>query len=129
MTATLKFSAPAALPPGKYFGTLVSIGEGDGKFGPYLDWEFEVADPDGEAKQVSRRTSTKTGFGAVARVFVEAMLGRSVGHDEEVDLNGLIGRTVELDIGSNDNGYDTVTDARPIVPGGTVEATIDDIAF
>lgn len=129
MTATLKFSAPKALPPGKYIGSLVEIGEGDGKFGPYLDWEFEVADPDGEAKQVSRRTSTKTGFGAVARVFVEALLGRSVALEEEVDLNSLIGRTVELEIETNENGYDTVAGARAIVPGATVEATIDDIAF
>jgi hypothetical protein len=129
----LTFSAPKTLPPGRYPAILVDIGEGEGKFGDYLDWEFDVEDPDGEAKRVSRRTSTKTGFGAVARVFVEALLGRMVAFDEEVDLNGLIGRTVELDIETNDNGYDTVIGARPIAPDGTLdggaEATVDDVAF
>lgn len=124
---TMTFSAPAALPPGKYPATLVAIGEGEGKFGPYLDWEFEVADPDGNAKQVSRRTSTKTGNGAIARVLVEALLGRTVALDEEVDLDGLVGHTVELEVETNANGYDHIIDARPLVAGGTV--TADDIAF
>lgn len=124
---TMKFSAPAALPPGKYPATLVNIGEGEGKFGEYLDWEFEVTDPDGDTKLISRRTSTKTGVGAIARVFVEALLARSVQLDEEVDLDALIGKTCELEIEPNQNGYDSVVNATPIVPGGTV--TADDIAF
>ena len=119
MTA-LKFSAPAALPPGKYPATLVGIDEGEGKFGEYLDWQFEVTDPDGDTKPINRRTSTKTGAGSIARVIVEALLGRSVQLDEEVDLNGLIGQTLELEIETNANGYDTVVNATPLVPGGTV---------
>ena len=126
MTA-LKFIAPATLPPGKYSATLVNIAEGMGKFGDYLDWEFEVTDPDGDTKPINRRTSTKTGVGAIARVFVESLLGRSVWIDEEVELNSLIDQTCELEIEPNANGYDHIVNAMPIVPGGTV--TADDIAF
>ncbi len=123
--ATMKFSAPAALPPGTYPAPLINIGEG--KFGEYLDWEFEVTDPDGDTKPINRRTSTKTGTGSVARVIVEALLGRGVQLDEEVDLNALIGQALELEIETNANGYDTVVNATPIVPGGTV--TVDDVPF
>ncbi len=125
--ATMKFSAPAALPPGNYPATLINIGEGEGKFGEYLDWEFSVVDPDGHDKAISRRTSTKSGNGSIARTLIESLLGRSVKLDEEVDLNGLIGHELELDIEPNANGYDSVTNATAIVPGGTV--TADDIAF
>jgi len=124
---TMKFSAPAALPPGKYPAAIVNIGEGEGKFGDYLDWEFEVTDPDGDTKPISRRTSTKTGAGSIARVIVEALLGRGVQLDEEVDLNALIGHELELEIETNANGYDTVVNATPLVPDGTV--TADDLAF
>ena len=123
----LKFSAPATLPPGKYPATLTNLAEGEGKFGDYIDWTFEVNDADGDPKQVSRRTSTKTGLGSVARILVESLLGRSVALDEEVDLNGLIGKAVELEIETNANGYDSIINARPIVPGG--EVTVDSIAF
>ncbi len=129
MTA-LKFNAPAALPPGTYVVTLISLGEGVGKFGDYIDWTFEVNDPDGDATQVSRRTSTKTGHGSVARVFVESLLGRPVALDEEVDLDGLIGHTLNVAIETNANGYDHIVNATPIIPDGTVtDGVVDDIAF
>jgi len=126
MTA-LKFSAPQALPPGRYPASLVDIATGEGKFGDFLDWSFEVEDPDGRGKTISRRTSTKTGSGAIARVLVESILGRSVQLDEEVDLDALIGKVCELEVETNANGYDHVVNAMPIVPGGTV--TVDDMAF
>ena len=124
---TMKFSAPAALPPGTYPAMLADITEGEGKFGEYLDWEFQVTDPDGETKPINRRTSTKTGTGSVARVIVEALLGRGVQLDEEVDLDTLVGRALELEIETNVNGYDTVINATPLVPDGTV--TADDVPF
>jgi len=128
---TMKFSAPAALPPGRYPATLVDITEGEGgKFGPYIDWSFEVEDPDGRGKTISRRTSTKTGSGSIARVLVESMLGRSVELDEEVDLDALIGKVYELEVEPNQNGYDSVTNAHPIIPGGTMtREDVDEVAF
>lgn len=127
---TMKFSAPPTLPPGRYPATLLGIDEGDGKFGPYLDWEFSVTDPDGNDKSISRRTSTKSGSGSIARTLIESLLGRSVKLDEEVDLDGLVGHACTLEIETNANGYDHVVNAWPIIPGGTMTATdVDDIAF
>lgn len=125
---TMKFSAPKALPPGAYPAALLNLGEGEGKFGPFLDWTFELDDADGEATQVSRRTSTKTGPGSIARVLVEALLGRDVQLDEEVDLDGLMGRRAVLEIETNANGYDHIVNAMPGGPGGT-GVSVDDIAF
>ncbi len=127
---TMKFSAPQALPPGRYPASLVDIATGEGKFGDFLDWSFEVEDPDGRGKTISRRTSTKTGSGSIARVLVESMLGRSVELDEEVDLDALIGKVCELEVEPNQNGYDSVTNAHPIIPGGTMtREDVDEVAF
>lgn len=123
--ATMTFSAPAALPPGRYGAVLGNVVSGEGKFGPFLDWQFDVVDADGNQKQVSRRTSTKTGTGAIARVIVEALLGRSVRLDEEVDLDGLIGRELLLEIETNQNGYDSVANAFPAKGA----ADVDDLPF
>jgi|GEM_PF-4453709 len=123
MTA-LKFSTPKSLPPGRYPATLVDVSEGEGKFGPYLEWTFDALDPDGSPKQVSRRTSTKTGSGAIARVLVESLLARTVRVDEEVDPGGLIGKGLDIEIETNANGYDHVVNAWP---AGTSQS--DEVSF
>jgi len=122
---TMKFSAPPTLPPGRYPATLLGIDEGDGKFGPYLDWEFSVVDPDGQDKAISRRTSTKSGNGSIARTLIESLLGRSVKLDEEVDLDGLAGHACTLEIETNANGYDSVSNAFPA--GTAVAVDVDDL--
>lgn len=124
---TMKFSAPPTLPPGRYPATLLRIGEGEGKFGSYLDWEFTVADPDGNDKTISRRTSTKSGLGSIARVLIESLLGRSVELDEEVDIDSLVDRGCQLEIETNANGYDSVANAFPAGKAAAVD--VDEVAF
>lgn len=100
--------------PGGYDASLIGIEDGVGQYGPFYDWSFLVAGPDG-AVEVSRRTSAKFGPSTIARSFVEALLGRKIAKGEQVDLDSLIGNRCRVKVNTNDNGYSTIEDIAPFV--------------
>ncbi len=110
MTHTAIATDNEVVPPGDgYVGTLKSVTDGSGQFGPLYDWEFEVDGPDGPVV-VSRQTSMKFSPSAKAREFTSALLGREVVKGEKIDLDDLIGRRASLTIATNEKGWSTITD-------------------
>jgi hypothetical protein len=85
-----------ALPDGLYVGKVVEISELDTKFGPSLRFEFQLDDDDGSpsASRVSGMASLKAAMSPKAklRLWSEALLGRKLRPDEEINDQTLLGK-------------------------------------
>ncbi len=121
----LKFTASAngrnstdLLPDGPYDATLVKVEEARNADGSYLRWTFEVA-RHGEARTVTGVTGATLDSGEKARYWVEALVGRPLKDDEEVDLEKLYGRSCRLEITTvNKEGRDFNKIVRATKRGG-----------
>ena len=85
------------LPQGSYDSALVRIEEARNQDGSYLKWSFSVSHH-GEAKTVSGVTPMHLDPGSKARFWSEALLGRPLRDDEEIDLEKLYGRSCRLEL-------------------------------
>lgn len=94
----LKFRAEpskALVKPGLYPAALASIELREGTHGPFLVWKFDV-EHDGTTVPVSLPSSTKFTSGANGRKYAEAMLGRHLADEEELDLEELYGAPCQV---------------------------------
>jgi hypothetical protein len=113
----LKFRATsmkAALKPGLYPATLDEIECRNGANGEFLLWKF-IVDHGEQEVPVSAATSKRFSPQAKARQCAEALLGRPLGPDEDIDLEELYGygcqlvvTVAELDNGSTVNRIEKV---------------------
>jgi len=114
MSRTITAQDAEAVAPGTYYATLDSIGEGNGKFGDYFDWNFDVTGPAGIV-EVNRRTSQKMTPNSIARQFVEGLVGHPLAKGEAIDLDSLQGKQCKVAVTTNENGYSTIAAVYPII--------------
>jgi hypothetical protein len=88
---------PPSPPPGKYQARLIAIDEVPGQFDrPAWRWSYAVTDGEHTGKVAERLTGTDLKAGTKLVEHVEAMYGRALADDEEVDFLALVGQDVEL---------------------------------
>ena len=85
------------IPQGTYAAILQKIEEKRNTEGSYLLWTFGVSSQ-GEAKTVTGVTPMHLDPGSKARFWSEALLGRQLQENEEVDLEQLYGRTCRIEL-------------------------------
>lgn len=87
------FSPPA----GKYFTALIAIEETPGQFDRVAwRWSFAVTEGQHVNKVAERLTGTDLKAGTKLVEHVEALLGRELADDEEVDFLAFVGRKFEV---------------------------------
>ena len=118
----------APLPPGLYTATLESVDEREGRRGPYLLWRFTI-DYEGQEVLVTGFTSTSCDPWDPARQYVEALLGRPMAANEEIDPEALfgLGCQVVLTVVPRDAGG-TVNRVERVLPR-LENGTDEDIPF
>lgn len=125
----LKFRAEpskALVKAGLYPATLASIELREGVHGPFLVWKFDV-EANGDTVPVSLPSSTKFTSGANGRRYAEALLGRHLADEEELDLEELYGApcqvlvtVAKLDGGGSVNRIEKVLTGTPESSNGDV---------
>ncbi len=82
-----------------------------GQFGPALSWDF-TAYIDGDPQRVSRLTSPSTSIKGEGYKMLTGILGRQPEVGEDIQIEDLKGRRVEVFIMDNDKGWPQVTKVR-----------------
>jgi hypothetical protein len=90
-------NASSLLPEGTYTGTLKKVEEKSNADGGYLLWTFSISHH-GEAKTVSGVTGMSLDQGSKERFWVEALIGRPLKDQEEVDMERLYGRACRMEL-------------------------------
>jgi len=83
------------LPDGNYEASLTKVEETSNADGPYLKWIF-CLDSHGQMQNITGFTPLSLDQDTKTRFWVEALLGRQLKDDEEVDLERLYGRVCQL---------------------------------
>ena len=111
---------------GLYPAALASIELREGTHGPFLVWKFDV-EVNGDKVPVSLPSSTKFTSGANGRKYAEALLGRHLADEEELDLEELYGAPCQvlvtiakMDGGGTVNRIEKVLAAAPESSNGEV---------
>jgi hypothetical protein len=122
MTTLVEATDYDIVEPGTYDFVLVSVTRNDGgQYGRYVQWEGELAGPDGAPVLVSGRSSDKWGPTCKARRWLEAVTGKPMRKGVPVDLDSLGGFAcrVEVDIVEKDKGtYNRLVEVLPAHSGG-----------
>ena len=87
----------STIPQGTYDAALQKIEEKRNNEGSYLMWTFTVSHH-GEAKTVTGVTPMHLDPGSKARFWTEALLGRPLQENEDVDLEKLYGRSCRIEL-------------------------------
>jgi len=108
MSATFQASTYDALDPGVYPATLIAIETGSNDFGGFRKWKFRVQTAGGE-QELSAMTSDASGPRSKAYAWATALLGhKPTGEPEELD-----GKTCQLVLIVNDDGYNRIDSVLP----------------
>jgi hypothetical protein len=88
-----------SLPSGKAEAELISIDETTGRFdNAALRFTFEAMDGPNKGYQARKTVGTNFAEDTTAGVFVSQLVGRSLGRDDRIELNDLIGQRFVLTI-------------------------------
>jgi hypothetical protein len=127
----LKFRATsmkAALKPGLYQATLDEIERRNGANGEFLLWKF-IVDHGEQEVTVSAATSTRFSPQAKARQYAEALRGRPLRPDEDIDLEDLYGNGCQLVVTVEElDEHSTVNRIEKVLPLPRDEDS-DDVPF
>lgn len=118
MTATFTASTYEAIPEGIYGAQLVSIEKLPSEaFGEFLKWSFNLRLSDGSVGEISGASSTATGPKSKGYKWATALLGHApvAGAAEE-----LAGRTCQLHIIVNEDGFNRIEAVMPAKAGAAV---------
>ncbi len=93
------------LAAGTYEASLTKVEQASNADGPYLKWTF-CLDCQGQTRNITGFTPMSLDQGSKTRFWVEALLGRSIKDQEEIDLERLYGQVcqLELSIATLNNG-------------------------
>ena len=83
------------LPEGMYDATLKKIEEASNAKGPFLKWHFAVSH-EGKTQSVTSVSPMDLDRGSKTRYWVEAIIGRDLKDEEEIDLERLVGLSCRI---------------------------------
>ena len=107
-------------PPGSHPATFVDIEEGEGEYGPYWRWFFEV-DVEGDTIEFVALSSAKLGSRSKGGRWLKGLRGGPSEPGELVDFDDLRGTECEVVIEENDEGFARLTSVLPAKKKGKVE--------
>ncbi len=90
-------SGPDTIPAGIYEAALVRVEEAKNAEGSYVKWIFSVS-IQGEARSLTGASGMNLDAGSKTRFWTEALLGRPLRADEEIDLEKLVGRPCRIEV-------------------------------
>lgn len=82
---------------GTYDGTLTRVEEARNTDGSYLKWTFSIS-YNGEARIITGVSPMNLDAGSKSRFWTEALLGRPLRDQEEIDLEQLYGRPCRIEV-------------------------------
>jgi hypothetical protein len=117
---TLKMKAQEHEPPdqGIYRARLLDLQEGEGQFGPFVKWYFELLEEGYEGQTIRGQSSIPEIFTAATKTWqwAQALLGRPIRPGEEIDLKGLIGNECMLTLGHKETERGTFATVEAVNP-------------
>jgi hypothetical protein len=118
---TLRMRAQEHEPPepGIYHARLVDVQEGEGQFGPFVKWFFELLEEGYGDQTIRGQSSIPETFTSATKTWqwAQSIRGRIIQPGEEIDLKGLIGNECMLTLGhkETDHGiFATVGAVNPV---------------
>jgi hypothetical protein len=109
----LRVSA-GAVPPGTYFAKLLAVEPvTSDQYGNGIRFSFQVAKGQYAGQKVSRTTGCTASPKSSLGKLLSGMLGRALNLDEEVEVNGLLGREYLIVVGVTEGGGSRVETATP----------------
>ena len=101
MGLTVKYTKNEAVPESTYRARLDGVKQVNNQFGDSIQWTFTIVEPAEHAnKTVTGMTSTKLSAKSKMYGWLQAF-GVSVGPNDAVDLESLLGRTCRIKIKNN----------------------------
>jgi hypothetical protein len=117
---TLKMKAQTHEPPepGIYRARLVDVQEGEGQFGPFVKWFYELLEEGYEGQTIRDQSSIPETFTAATKTWQrsQALLGRLIQPGEEIDLRDLIGNECMLTLGHKETDHGTFATVEAVNP-------------
>ena len=102
-----------ALEPGSYPGLFTGLEEKESEaWGAFWRWEAEVLGPDGPVT-IGGGSSAKLGAMTKGRRWCEALLGRRLEVDEEIDFGALAGRPCTVVVEHDAKDFAVIADILP----------------
>lgn len=103
---------------GSYGATLLEIREEEAtpnspNDSNWLKWMFSVDNGTTAGVEMTATSSLRFGPKAKARLWVEALLGRKMEVDEEIDTTALVPRDCQVVIRRDESGFSRITDVLP----------------
>jgi hypothetical protein len=117
---TLKMRAQEHEPPepGIYRARLVDVQEGEGQFGSFVKWFFELLEEGYEDQTIRGQSSIPETFTAATKMWqwAQSIRGRTIQPGEEIDLKGLIGNECTLALGHKETDHGTFATVEAVNP-------------
>jgi hypothetical protein len=118
MALTMRAQVHEPPDQGIYRAKLVDLQEGEGQFGPFVKWFFELLEEDYEGQTIRGQSSVPESFTAGTKMWqwAQGLLGRAIQPGESIDLEDLIGNECMLTLGHKETDRGTFATVDAVNP-------------